>query len=107
MGLKDSFRKALAREEDEETVLVPRREVLEVPIQLLVANPRSKDVRFAEVGMEEIVAGYRKTGRIEPVVTRRLPDGKFLIVAGESRVLAAKHLGLEKVPCFVPPPRKR
>ena len=51
MGFRDKLRKALSREDEEVTKIIPRRKIEEIPVSHLVANPKSKDVRFAEEGI--------------------------------------------------------
>ncbi len=40
-------------------------------------------------------------GIIEPLAVRKLPDGKYEIIAGERRFRAAKQVGLRRIPCVI------
>ena len=50
---------------------------------------------------EDIEESIRERGLIEPIVARRLPDGKLRVVGGNRRRLVAIKLGLDKVPVYV------
>jgi len=101
MGLLEKAKKLLKKKEAPKPKRPPVRPVAMLPVSSLVANKHAKDLAFVDEGLEEILEKYRRTGTLEPVVVRPLPDGKNLIVNGEGRWHAAKNLGLRELPCYV------
>jgi ParB family chromosome partitioning protein len=53
------------------------------------------------VGLEKLAESVRSEGVLQPLYVRRTGYGRFEIVAGERRWLAAKLAGLNKVPVVV------
>lgn len=51
--------------------------------------------------LTKLAQSIRADGLIQPILVRRAPAGKYEVVAGERRWLAAKLAGLESVPCVV------
>lgn len=100
MGLRKTVRKLLGKKE-EPPKLPPARPVVHLSLDKLVPNRHAKDVVFADEGIDDILERYRRTGKIDPVVVRPLPDGKHMIVNGEARWHAARHVGLRQIPCYV------
>lgn len=49
----------------------------------------------------DFTASVRKHGVIMPILLRPGPDGRFRLIAGERRVLAAKTAGLASVPAII------
>ncbi len=59
--------------------------------------PYANNPRNNEAAVEKVANSIREFGFQQPIVV----DKKGVIVAGHTRYLAAKSLGLEKVPCVV------
>jgi ParB/RepB/Spo0J family partition protein len=53
--------------------------------------------------MEALREGIRRDGFLAPVLVRPMDDGRYEIVSGNHRVLAAKEAGLTHVPAIVKP----
>jgi ParB/RepB/Spo0J family partition protein len=51
--------------------------------------------------MEALKASIRRDGFLAPVLVRPTDDGRFEIVSGNHRVMAAVELGMKEVPCLV------
>lgn len=65
----------------------------QVPVNKLVPYERNAKTHSAEQ-VEKIKASIEEFGFVSPI----LIDGEFNIIAGHGRVLAAKELGMDKVP---------
>lgn len=50
---------------------------------------------------EELIESIKHNGIIEPIIARDLGEGKYEVIAGARRLLAAKAAGLGKVPAIV------
>lgn len=73
---------------------------LEIPIELVRANPLQPRRRFDERAMAELCDSIRVSGVIQPIVVRRAGEG-YELIAGERRVRAARMAGLTKIPAVV------
>ena len=56
---------------------------------------------FDEKKIEELTQSIKKNGIIQPIAVRPHNDGKYEIVAGERRWLAAQNAGLHEVPVVI------
>lgn len=76
----------------------PELRVYEVPTGELVPYAgNAKEHPDWQVG--QIVASIERFGFLDPVGVWHDPDGRPVIVEGHGRVMAAKELGMESVPC--------
>lgn len=66
-----------------------------------IISPDSNQPRknFDETALQELADDLKKNGLIQPIVVRDDPDnvGKFIVVAGERRLKAAKLAGFKKI----------
>ena len=74
------------------------RTLYQVPIDRVLPDPNQPRKSFDAQGIEEMVASVTKHGIIQPVIFRRGPEGKAILVAGERRVAAARQVGLTEIP---------
>ena len=74
---------------------------LELATNQIERNPYQTRTRFDEEALEELARSVAATGVVQPVVVRRLPDGRYQLIAGERRWLASQRAGLETVPAIV------
>ena len=74
-----------------------------VAISDLIRNPYQPREAFNEVKLEELANSIRKNGIIQPIAVRKMKSesGKYEIVAGERRWLAAQKAGLHDIPVNV------
>ena len=74
-----------------------------VSISDLSRNPYQPRQIFSEEKLEELAKSIRKNGIIQPIAVRpnKLEQGKFEIVAGERRWLAAQKAGLHEIPVTI------
>ena len=79
------------------------KELFEVSIGDLNRNPYQPREIFDEEKLEQLSISIRKNGVIQPIAVRpnKNDHGKYEIVAGERRWLAAQKAGLHKIPVRV------
>jgi len=75
--------------------------VIEVPLDSLVVNPYQPRQDFDTETLKELADSIKQKGIIQPILAESKDDGKYLIVAGERRVRAARIAGLREVPVIV------
>jgi ParB family chromosome partitioning protein len=78
-------------------------ELRELPIELIVANPKQPRRRFDEEALQALAGSLGARGVLQPVLVRAKPGGMYELVAGERRWRAAKIAGLETVPALIRP----
>ena len=78
-------------------------EISKVSISDLTRNPYQPRETFNEAKLEELANSIRKNGIIQPIAVRtnKSEVGKYEIVAGERRWLAAQKAGLHDIPVTV------
>tara|TARA_E500000178_G_scaffold47371_1_gene42648 strand:- start:5226 stop:6080 length:855 start_codon:yes stop_codon:yes gene_type:complete len=74
-----------------------------VSISDLSRNPYQPRQYFSEEKLEELANSIKKNGIIQPIAVRpnKSENGKFEIVAGERRWLAAQQAGLHEIPVII------
>ena len=75
--------------------------VSEIPLDSLIVNPYQPRQDFDNESLNELADSIRQKGIIQPILVESKGDGKYLIIAGERRVRAAKIAGLKEVPVIV------
>src|SRR3954469_22632213 len=73
----------------------------EVPLELVVPNPRQPRRRFDEATLAGLAESLRQRGVLQPILVRPQPAGTYELVAGERRWRAAQIAGLETIPALV------
>ncbi len=76
-------------------------ELLEVNIDLIDPNPDQPRARFNEDKLNELAQSIRSNGLVQPLLLRRVTNGRYQIVAGERRWRAAQRAGLDKINAVV------
>jgi ParB family transcriptional regulator, chromosome partitioning protein len=73
----------------------------EVAVGSVTPNPRQPRRTFDEEALEELAASITEVGLLQPVVVRKLGEGKYELVMGERRWRASQQAGLEYIPAIV------
>jgi ParB family transcriptional regulator, chromosome partitioning protein len=73
----------------------------EVAVGSITPNPRQPRRTFDEEALEELAASITEVGLLQPVVVRKLGEGKYELVMGERRWRASQQAGLEYIPAIV------
>ena len=76
-------------------------ELRELPIELIVPNPRQPRRRFDEQALTALAGSLGERGVLQPVLVRPIAGGTYELVAGERRWRAARIAGLERIPALV------
>ena len=82
-------------------VVPPESRIWNVGIDKLVANEFQPRQIFEKEKLEELSASIKEKGILQPIVARKLEDGKLEIIAGERRWRAAQLAGLHSVPVIL------
>lgn len=77
----------------------PKGEVLfSIPVEAIEPNPHQARSHFEETSLEELARSIGETGILQPLVAIKSAPGKYILIAGERRLRAAKIAGLKKIP---------
>jgi len=76
-------------------------ELRELPIELILANPRQPRRQFDEESLLALAESIRSRGVIQPVLVRPVAGGRYELVAGERRWRAAQMAELDTIPAVV------
>jgi len=57
--------------------------------------------RMDEASLDELAASIKSQGVMQPILVRPIDAGRFEIIAGERRWLAARRAGLDEIPALV------
>ena len=92
--------------DNEGLVPVPGATFAELPVEIIVPNPRQPRQVFDEDDITELAASIKEVGLLQPIVVRRVDDEdgraeSYELVMGERRLRAAKEAGLETIPAVV------
>lgn len=88
--------KAPADDTEKAIVADKKDSVLEIEVSKISPNPDQPRQHFDEQEIENLAESIRSVGLIQPIIVRA-ENGNFLIVAGERRYRAVKHLGLRTI----------
>ena len=74
--------------------------VLQLPVEVILRNPRQPRDQFDAKDLEELAASIREHGIIQPLIVSPGTEGTYTLIAGERRLEAAKLAGLRTVPAI-------
>jgi len=72
-----------------------------VPIKQIIPNRNQPRHNFNARQLTKLAASIRASGILQPLTVRETDDGKFELIAGERRLMAAKEAGLDTVPVYI------
>ncbi len=73
-----------------------------LPITAIGRNPRQPRAQMNQEELEELAVSIRKNGILQPLIVAPSDEaGKYTLIAGERRLIAAGMAGLEVVPVIV------
>jgi len=77
-------------------------DVLTVPVDQILPNPRQPRSNFKESALDELTASIREHGIIQPLLVSRNENGAgYTLIAGERRWQASQRAGLMVIPVIV------
>jgi ParB family chromosome partitioning protein len=74
---------------------------LEIPLGEIERNPFQTRLNFDETLLNELAESIKANGVVQPILVRRLANGKFQLIAGERRWLASQRAGKETIPAVL------
>jgi ParB family chromosome partitioning protein len=78
--------------------------VTQIPVSQISPNPRQPRTHFDSTELEELASSIREHGVIQPLIVSKKEKGAgYILIAGERRLQASIHAGLETVPVIVRP----
>jgi len=89
---------ALIPEEKTETP-PPGSQIIQVPLEQIAPNPEQPRRTFDPEAIDDLADSIREYGVLEPVLVTRNGD-RYVLVAGERRVIASRHAGMETIPAI-------
>jgi len=87
--------------EDTKGYIDTERYMLNIDINLIVANKNQPRKIFEEKEIQNLSESIKENGIIQPIIVRVKDDGLYEIVAGERRLRASKLAGLTEAPCVI------
>src|SRR3712207_43211 len=100
-GMGRGLAALLAVSHEQQDGAEPPRELRDLPVEVIRANPNQPRRRFDEQARQALADSVRERGVLQPVLVRPAPGGVYELVAGERRWRAARLAGLETVPALV------
>jgi ParB family chromosome partitioning protein len=73
----------------------------ELDVTAITPNPRQPRQVFDEEELAELVHSVKEIGLLQPVVVRRVDEGRFELIMGERRWRATQEAGLSTIPAIV------
>jgi len=83
----------------EQIIPSARREILDVPLEQIVPNPRQPRSHFSPAELEDLIASIKEHGVMQPVTVTKVSNG-YELIAGERRFRASSALGLKTIPAI-------
>ncbi|MBU0706957.1 ParB/RepB/Spo0J family partition protein [Patescibacteria group bacterium] len=79
-----------------------RKEIVDLPINSIYANPRQPRSKMDRKELEDLVNSIKEHGVIQPILVAQAKNG-YQLIAGQRRHQAAKILNLNEIPAIVRP----
>ena len=76
-------------------------QILLIPQEEILPNKNQPRKRFGSDALESLAESIRQNGILQPLIVRRLPSGRYELIAGERRLRAARLVGAARIPCIV------
>jgi ParB family chromosome partitioning protein len=75
--------------------------VEKLPVHVVEGDPEQPRRTFDEEELAELAASLKLHGQLQPIRVRRVSGGRYVVVAGERRLRAAKLAGLATIDAIV------
>lgn len=72
-----------------------------IPIDSISPNPRQPRSNFDPLELDELAASIREHGILQPLIVSSAGDNRYILIAGERRLEAARKAGLRTVPAIL------
>ncbi|MBI4352482.1 MAG: ParB/RepB/Spo0J family partition protein [Candidatus Omnitrophica bacterium] len=80
---------------------VPKEKILTLKVSQIEPSPFQPRLTFSQEKIEELAQSIREKGIIQPVIVRAVGGDRYELIAGERRLRAVQHLGLEEIPAIL------
>lgn len=77
------------------------KKIIKVPTELIFPNPYQPRKNFTEEALTDLAQSIAQYGIIQPLLVAPAEDGRYLLIAGERRLRAARSAKLQEVPVLV------
>jgi len=67
----------------------------------IIPNPDQPRKTFDHYELGKLCESIKENGLLQPLTVRPKGNGKYILIAGERRLRAAKMAGLKKLPCII------
>ncbi len=74
---------------------------IDIPLDEIERNPYQTRTHFDEAQLEELAHSISATGVVQPIVVKKLADGRYQLIAGERRWLASRKAGEKTIPAVI------
>ena len=75
--------------------------ICDIPADYIRPNPDQPRKTFDRAALESLAQSIRLHGILQPLVVRRVSGMRYELIAGERRLMAARLINLDTVPCIV------
>lgn len=72
-----------------------------IPLDKIYPNPAQPRKIFDKNELLSLADSISKNGLLQPILLRKMPDGRYLIISGERRFRAVKMLGRDSISAIV------
>ncbi len=76
-------------------------QILLVEQENIVRNPNQPRMRFDYDELSSLAESIKHNGLLQPLTVRPGENGSFELIAGERRLIAARMVGLSRIPCIL------
>jgi len=80
---------------------VPDYKIENINIENISTSDSQPRTFFDENKQIELSESIRKSGVLQPIIVQRLGENSYQLIAGERRLRACKHIGLQEIPALV------
>ena len=84
-----------------DTQVTANEELSEIDIDLIEPNSLQPRTNFDNEQLENLAQSIRANGIIQPLLVRRIGEGRYQLIAGERRWRAAQKAELQRVPAII------
>ncbi len=77
-----------------------KRPLVHLSPEKILDNPYNPRQTVEETALASLAQSIKENGMMQPLTVRKTKEG-YLLIAGNRRLLAARQLGMKKVPCMV------
>ncbi len=76
-------------------------QIILVEQESILPNPNQPRLRFDFDELNGLAESIRNNGLLQPLTVRPTEEGRFELIAGERRLIAARMVGIAKLPCIL------